>query len=532
MKFSEIRTQSDLPTDLPTLQVVLWSAICELRDVSEKYALLRKSVFGRKTEKQTIAPDVQTCMEGLLEQIVPRTPEKQETVVTVKAHQRRKKHPGRNAIPENIPVVRHVLDVPEAEKSCCGCPQQSACGRSELPVIEEVERTVIEREPARYTRHVYIRLKRACPVKKDRIVVVEPPLVTPVPKALAGLSLLIFVMLSKYLYHLPLYRVQRQIYHESQIWFTRSTMVGWIRQACGLLHNVYAAMCVEVKSGRYIHGDESPVKRLEAGGCKDSFMWVYVGAGNRVAVYDYRKGRSGDAAVEFLTGCSPGMYLMSDDLAGYGRAAAEHGLLAMICMVHVRRQFVEAAEVGSHAEYAREVIRQIGRLYRLEALATKWNYENNRRLEARQRISAPIMSRIRNMLLEPGFVVLPASRIGAAISYALKNWDRACRFLEGGDLPIDNNIDERTIRPLTIGRKNWQFIASEAGGRCMAILYSIIETCKLNGINFEEYLGDVLMRLAMRPSGARAPDLTPVEWLKAKNAGKLPALAPLYPSLG
>ena len=111
------------------------------------------------------------------------------------------------------------------------------------------------------------------------------------------------------------------------------------------------------------------------------------------------------------------------------------------------------------------------------------------------------------------------------------HWDRIIRFLERGDLPIDNGIDERVIRDLAIGRKNWIQVMSDEGGKRMAILYSIIATCKLNCINPEEYLKDILMRMAIRPAEADVSDLTPVEWLKARNGGKLPEKKPLYPSV-
>ena len=155
---------------------------------------------------------------------------------------------------------------------------------------------------------------------------------------------------------------------------------------------------------------------------------------------------------------------------------------------------------------------------------------DEQRKELRQSHSAPVMAQIKQQLLNPDFVIIPGNRIGKAINYALGQWNKAMVFLTRGDLPIDNGASERVIRDLAIGRNNWLFVASDEGGKRMAMLYSIIATCKINGINVEEYFADVLMRLPMRASGTSVADLTPIEWLKTRNDGVLPALKPIYPS--
>jgi transposase len=250
-----------------------------------------------------------------------------------------------------------------------------------------------------------------------------------------------------------------------------------------------------------------------------------------VAIFDYRTTRGADAPRQFLKGCSPGTYLMIDGYKAYDQSIDKYGLLAMLCMVHFRRQFIEAKDVGSHKEYADNIIKHIGRLYRVEGFADKLKLDDEKRHELRTRISKPIMEAIKAALLNPGFALLPASRIGQAISFGLSNWARLTRFLQHGHLPIDNNIDEQIIRTLAIGRKNWLCVASEAGGKWMAMIYSAIATCTLNGIDPTQYLADVLMRIGIRSSDASVADLTPVEWLKTKNGGVLQQTRPkLYPS--
>jgi transposase len=525
VKLTDIHSQSDIPTDIATLSSLFWRLLQEHQHLSQQYQLLRKETFGRKSEKIEHDPNQQTMLDELLAQLPPEeAPEAAQDYVTVKPHQRRRKHPGRNAIPEDIPREQHIIEPPEEEKTCtCGCAKVK---------LGEAKRVVVERIPARYIAHEYIRPKYVCPRCRDGVTVAEPPLVSPIAKGMAGMNLLLFVLLSKYRYHLPLYRIQRQIYHESRIWFTRSTMVGWIAEVCTLLKRVYGCMCNEVKSGMYLHGDESLVRLCPAGGGSQStYMWVYVGAGGRVAVFDYRDSRGKDAPRQFLNGCTAGTYLMIDGYAAYDAAIDKYKLVPMICLAHVRREFIEAAEVGDQREYANRIIRFIGQLYRVERFATARSMNAEQRLQLRRRVSAPIMDKIKQALLQPGFAILPQSYIGKAINYLRKYWDRATRFLERGELPIDNNIDERVIRTLTIGRKNWMFIASEAGGKRMAILYSFLATCALLGVDPEQYLPDVLMRLAVRPAEASVADLTPLEWLKARNGGALPdSAAALYPS--
>lgn len=531
MNLSDLKSEKDLPSDPVILRSLLWSLIGEMRTLNEHYMLLRKELYGRKSEKLTI-DSTQTALEGLLASVepLPTTEKKQDNFVTVAPHQRRK-HPGRNAIPADVKREEHILDISDDEKNCLGCNRKQACGYSELPIIGKVVRQVIERVKPEYILHNYIRIKRGCPLKKDEIKVVEPPLVTPIPKGLAGLQLLIFVVLSKYQYHLPLYRIQRQIYHESRIWFTRATMVGWIAELCVLLKPVYVAMVAELKKSCVIHSDDSLVRRItREDGAHTSYMWVYVGVAGRVAIFDYRESRGAIAPREFLKGVLPGTHLMTDACPSYNDAIKKYSLVPMTCMMHIRREFIEAAEVGSGKEFAISIIELIGNLYTLEKAATQENMTDEQRLQMRQTKSTHIMTQIKQKLDNPTIVLLPASRIGRAINYTLNHWVKAEVFLTRGDLPIDNGINERVIRDLAIGRKNWMSVGSDEGGKRMAMLYSIIATGKMNGIDLPEYFADVLMRLAMRPNGANVTDLTPLEWLKSKNNGKLPNVTPIYPS--
>lgn len=534
MNLTDIKTKTDIPNNLSAVQDMLWLAILQAERLKEQLALLRKETFGQKSEK--LKDDIQLVIEGLFEQIpdVAATSNITEfEYVEVKATHRRKKHPGRNAIPADIKTEYHVLDVEDHIKNCVDCPNKNngTCNHTELPKIQEVFRTVIERKKAEYVKHLYVRIKRACPTKKDIVHVAEPPFVTPIDKGLAGIQLLLFVILSKYQFHQPLYRIQRQIYHESRLWFTRATMVGWISKICVLLKPLYTAMADSVKKSPVIWSDDTLIRlATRDNGAHTSYMWVYLGQSGRNIIFDYRNSRSSAAPREFLNGVAPGTYFMTDACASYNDAITRYKLIEMACMMHIRREFIEAAQVGSKKDYALKILRLIGQLYRIERYATNKQMSEQQRLELRTKYSVPVMAKIKDLLINRDFALTPDSRISKAINYALKLWIPASVFLTRGDLPIDNGASERAIRDLVIGRKNWLFVASAEGGTRMAILLSIISTCKVNGIDIEEYLSDILMKLASRAKGQSVADLTPLEWLKAKNNGTLPEARSLYPS--
>jgi transposase len=221
---------------------------------------------------------------------------------------------------------------------------------------------------------------------------------------------------------------------------------------------------------------------------------------------------------------------MVDDCPSYNIPIKKLGLIDMRCMAHIRRKFVEAYEVKRHAEFLKKIIIKIGQLYRIERYADKNNYTVEQRTQLRQTMSRRVLDTIKEMLLNPGFAVLPQTLSGTAINYFIRNWVEATRFLESGALPIDNTPDERINRPFAIGRNNWGQAGSENGARWMAILYTIITTCKLNNINPEEYLNEVMMLLAVRPDGAAVTDLLPMNWYRKNHGDKDPLHTPLYPS--
>ncbi|MBD3347531.1 MAG: IS66 family transposase [Chitinivibrionales bacterium] len=352
--------------------------------------------------------------------------------------------------------------------------------------------------------------------------------VLPIPKGIADVFLLCFVISSKYRYHLPLYRIQRQIFHESGIWFTRSTMVSWLRYLYKSIRRIHYELLGEYKRSLLKHADESPLKvHLPdvSGRHHEGRMWVGLGKNDHegpvTAVFHYDKSRSAKAALSFLKGSRPGDILMVDGFEPYTQPVRKYGLIELNCMAHARRKFKEALDTGYKADYCKKMLRKIGHLYRIERFADRKNADTETRGRLRQKYSKKILNEIKDLLQDPGFTVLPSRKVGEAINYMLNHWNKLTTFIDNGLYPIDNNAVERIIRTLAIGRKNWMVAGSENGAKWCAVYYSIFATCLLNGIDPEEYLRDVLMRLAIRPANADVKDLLPVNWAREKgNAQK------------
>jgi hypothetical protein len=282
------------------------------------------------------------------------------------------------------------------------------------------------------------------------------------------------------------------------------------------------------RQSRTKFGDETPLRvRLSEvnGKCLRGHMWVGVGCNGRQVVFWYNSNRDSKAALAFLKGSREGDYLMTDDLASYNAPVHQYGLVHLLCMMHARRKFHDAYKAGYKTHFARRVLRKIGQLYRLERFATNKEFSVEQRTELRRTRSARVLSELKTMLDNPGFEALPETLIGKAINYCRSNWQGLTRFIESGELPLDNGVTERCLRALTIGRNNWLFAGSRRGAEWMAVLYSIIATCKLNGIDLHEHFPEVLMALSVRPPEADVSDLTPLGWLAKKNGRQLPPLA-------
>jgi hypothetical protein len=354
------------------------------------------------------------------------------------------------------------------------------------------------------------------------------------PRRAPGLTppgLLSYVIVSKYGDHLPLHRLEK-ILKRHRIDIARSTMCDWMRQAAAALGPLHDLMVRQVLASKVIHTDDTPVNVQDRRRTKTRTgrFWVYLGdASHPQTVFDYTPSRKRDGPMAFLEGWGKDgrRFLQADAFGGYdGIYAGEAGgaVTEVACWAHARRKFYDAR----HSDHRRsaQALAQIRLLYDVEADAsTQFEAQEpdaeaarplaDIRLELRRQRSAPRLAEFKAWLeglqAIAGGPVLPKSPMGQAITYALNQWEALCVYTTDGDLAIDNNAAERALRRIAIGRKNWLFAGSDAGGRTAAILFSLIATCQRHDVEPVAYLKDVLTRIAAHPANQLA-ELLPNRW--------------------
>jgi len=411
--------------------------------------------------------------------------------------------PVRRPLPQHLPRVERIIDLPEAEKQAMGS-QWTLIGYEESEQL-----AVIPRQPyvIRFKRAKYVPIDEDVP-GAEQGVVIAPRAPQLLPKAIGHSSLIADVVVGKFVDALPLYR-QEKIFAREGIDISRQTMAGWMIALDEKLSPLMAAMKAALYQGPVIHIDETRLQVLKEPGreaTQQSFMWVYRGgpSGQPVLWFQYAETRSGEVPREFLfpggvapaagSDPPPGLYLLTDGYSGYNALAREIGITAhAACWAHVRRKFVEAAEGRRNTAAVHQMVALVGQLYAVErALCDSTAGE---REAARQARSKPILEKIKAWLDEKAPKVLPKGLLGQAIAYTLGLWPQLTTFLEDGHIPIDNNLAENAIRPFVVGRKGWLFAGSPRGAHASATLYSLIETAKANGLEPRAYLTFLFERL-------------------------------------
>jgi hypothetical protein len=309
---------------------------------------------------------------------------------------------------------------------------------------------------------------------------------------------------------LPLNRLEG-IFKRYGVDINRSTMCQWVGQCSDLLWPVVQHMKTQVLSSEKIHTDDTPVPVLDGDKTrtKKGYLWAYIGDQLDV-VFDYTPNRCRDGPVEFLR-CFEG-YLQADAYNGYDAVFENPVIIEVGCWSHARRKFYDAYDTDR--AHCAEMMGYIRQLYDVEAQAKEQNFNASGRFFLRAEKSRPILERIKEKLDAWSISVLPKSPVGQAVSYARNQWQALMRFLENGILEVDNNISERVLRMVAIGRKNWMFAGSDEGGRRAAVIYSLVASCKLIGIDPFAYLRDVLDRISTHPA-SRIAELTPRGWKAA-----------------
>jgi transposase len=414
----------------------------------------------------------------------------------------KKRTGGRQALPRHLKRERIVHDLDDSEKHCAVCQQ-------DLRPIGEESSERYEYVPAQLTVIQDVCRKYACECTVKTAT--KPP--QPIEKSTAGASLLAQVIVAKTVDHLPLNR-QEKIFGRHGVEISRKTMCGWMAQCAALLKPLYGSAKEVLFESKVIGTDDTSVKVLDKKlpFARTGRVWPYYGDREHpVIVYDYTATRERAGPEKFLEGYRG--YLQADAYGGYDAffKDPERGLIEVGCFAHARRYFHKALD--SDRSRMGPALLLIAQLYRIEKQAR--SLAAGERFELRRVESRPILDKLHRYLLEIEAEVLPKSPEGRAVRYTLKNWMALTRYCDDGDLAIDNNATERAIRGIAVGRANWTFFGSDAGGKTAAVLRSLVASCQRVGIDPFVWLKDVLSRIATHPIN-RIVDLLPHNWAPAQ----------------
>jgi transposase len=413
---------------------------------------------------------------------------------------------GRRALPAHLKRERIDHDLREEDKHCASCNQ-------DLRSIGEESSERYEYIPAQLLviEDVCKKYACACSVKTAT----KPP--QPIEKSTAGASLLAQVIVSKVADHVPVHR-QAKILRRFGVEIADQTMCGWMRQSAELLDPLYARLKAFVLSSKVVGTDDTPVKVLDRSllrATRKGRFWPYLGDRNHgAAVFDYTPTRERAGPEMFLKHYRG--YLQADAYVAYDSFFTDpaRGLVEVACWAHARRHFHQALDTDPARMGA--VLAYIARLYAVEKRARRSGVEGEELRLLREQASRPVLTQMHEYLLKIRDQVLPKSQAGQAVSYALKNWAALTRYCEDGDLSIDNNHTERSLRGIAIGRNNWTFVGSDRGGRTMAVLRSFVASCELAKIDPFAWFQDVLSRIGAH-SIQQLDELLPHRWATART---------------
>ncbi|MGE3806411.1 MAG: IS66 family transposase [Gemmataceae bacterium] len=491
----------------------LLTTVAELRTKVDKQQAhiqyLVRMTFGRRSERV----EGPTLFDGLADPEAasrPTAPEPEPAEVVVK---KRRGH-GRRKRPVELPRQQEVLDLTEAEKAC------PCCGELRVRIGADVSER-LDYRPASLFVHAIERptyLCRHCEQKGENIQAAQAPLPpTPIPRCTFGAGLLAHVIVSKWVDHLPLYRLE-SILSRLGLQVSRSTLCDQTMACARLLTPLYDLMCRRVKASFSLHTDDTPVRLLNP--LRTGYAWVYVGdLTNPYTVFDLSPGHQHEYPEKFLAGYRGCIH--ADGYTGYNplyAAGAKH----VGCWMHVRRYFFEAKE--SDPVRAHEAIARIRLLYAVESEAKNKQLCDAELAVYRQEHARPLLQSFANWLAEEVPRALPKSKIGEAFIYASKQWPSLIRYVEDGRLSIDNSRAEQALRPVALGRRNWLQIAGDGGLKSAAVLLSIAATAKRHDVNPWVYIKHLLNASAALQPDADHSDLLIDAWVQAHSSG--PAATP------
>jgi transposase len=518
---------TSLPEDPAILKRMIQELLTQLRDQKNELAgvqnrldqLLRR-LYGPKGEK--FNPHQPTLFDDLPATDTPVSPvaepEKPVEMKKLKGH-------GRRGLPKNLKRQTVIHDLPEAEKPCPCCQQQRV-------KVGEDSSEKLDYIPSSLFIVDHVRFKYACPkcLKNQIESNIEQPLIAAAPmppsvidKGIAEPGLLAHVIVSKYMDHLPLHRLEG-MFQRQGVPIPRSTLCDWMAACAAALTPLYRFMLAEVLQSKVIHTDETRVPVQDTGQTRSGRLWVYVGDRDHpYTIYDYRIDKSRDGPAEILKEYKG--FLHADAANVFDGIYRPGAITEVGCWAHARRHFHDCRT--SDTAVSAEAMARIGALYAVEREATEVierdgltsDAADTRRLQYRRDKSVSLLASLKTWVDATVASTLPKSPITQALAYVQRHWQALNRYTEQGYLNIDNNAAERGFRPIAVGRKNWLFAGSDAGGKTAAVLFSITQTCRDHKIDPWAYLRDILTRLPLlgnQPTPDQLRNLTPTAWQQSR----------------
>ncbi len=466
--------------------VELHAAQTKIQALTLELAHLKRMRYGVKSE--TLAPELRDLFQETLAadvaaaeaELARRQAEADASPTPPRSPRERA---GRQPLPEHLPRIEH-----RHEPESCTCGQ---CGRDLVLIGEDVSEQ-LDVDPARFFVRRHIRPQYAC--RACETVTAAPIPTAVIDGGLAAVGLLAWIIVGKYLDHLPLYRLEG-IAARAGVTLARSTLADWVGRLGVSLGPLAERLADLLRQRAVMHADETPVRQLDPGSGKThrAYLWAYrsnvFDTGPPIVVFDYQTSRSGAHARRFLEAWRGS--LMVDDFSGYKSLFAD-GVTELACMAHVRRKFFDLNEAQANP-IAQEALVRIAALYEIERRGRDLSV--GERAALRQREAQPLLESLHAWLMATRLTVAHGGGTAKALDYSLKRWPALVRYAADGALPIDNNPVENAIRPVCVGKKNWLFVGSERAGKRAAAIQGLLATAALNGLDPAAWLRDTLEKL-------------------------------------
>jgi transposase len=417
---------------------------------------------------------------------------------------KRRKHPGRQTLPADLPRVERVI-------ACT--PEQCVCGNcgAGTKVIGYEVSEVLEVKAAEYFVQVTKREKRACKACEEQGVAMAPLPVRIIAKSLVSDRIIIDTLVGKYADHNPLYRQSVIFLRDAGIDISRATMCGWVMTVGEMLAPVVGAMRRELLAGSYIQADETTVDvqmHDRRGKNHQGYLWQY-GTPGGATIFDFQMGRGRQGPARFLDKFEG--ILQTDGYAAYDNGVGSPKVVHAACWSHARRGFVDAIKLNKLDAASINIVELMDQLFVIDARARNEKMDHAARHVLRLQEVPPLLDKIHTQILALSMNVLPKSAAGEACAYTVKLWKKLTCFLEHPQLELSNNLAENSMRGVALGRKNWIHIGSQQAGPRVAAILSVVESCRRLRIPVRDYLNVILPGLADKPI-QQVADLTPAAW--------------------